>query len=285
METKRIRRSGAPRFRSDLARRCNLQDDRHAKGVARDWLGPVQRLFSQEDVSKFINTKTKGFWGRLAYQSFVSIITNEGFPCFYAGSAYAKGHLCYAFGDTINNPAEWANLRQALEGYVARVTAMPALEAMMSPIVMFLKPGDNFTVDHYVHHAWNFIQYLHDHDPEPWPAGVPTDPQNMDWSFCFGGIQLFVNVSTPAHSTRKSRNLGTALVLVIQPRDGFDTIRGKVRGHIRQRIQAFDGIPASRYLGTYGKGDSLEWEQYHLPDNDSPTLGKCPFHGKTEVSL
>jgi N-omega-hydroxy-L-arginine synthase len=137
-------------------------------------------------------------------------------------------------------------------------------------------------VSEYHAFGWRVLQKLHEIDPAPWPEEVGKNADSHSWSMCFNGMQLFCNMSSPAHRARRSRNLGERFVLIINPRERFDVFAGdttsgrKVRSNIRKRIQRYDGIPHSSELGSYGtKG--LEWWQYGLTDDDIKRTGSCPF--------
>jgi FPC/CPF motif-containing protein YcgG len=135
----------------------------------------------------------------------------------------------------------------------------------------------------YHRQAWGVLQYLHHNDPHPWPPDLTTDPDDPLWSFCFAGVPLFINVSCPAHRRRQSRNLGPSLVLVLQPRHGFDGVGGahvkgdEVRKKIRALIEQFDGQPAAPELGTYSRTENREWWQYALLEGNGPRTDRCPL--------
>jgi hypothetical protein len=122
--------------------------------------------------------------------------------------------------------------------------------------------------------AADLLQYLHEHDRIPWPAGAPTDPLDPHWVFWFEGIDFFINFSSPGHALRHSRNLGPALTAVVQSRSSFDRFSGpdsKVRSLIRARVDEYDRLPAHPALGSYGDPVNRELFQYFLGDsNDKP---------------
>lgn len=97
-------------------------------------------------------------------------------------------------------------------------------------------------------------------DQTPWPASAPTNPNDPNWDFWYGGVDCFINFSTPHHVKRRSRNLGSAFTLVIQSRSTFDHI-GKnpmqIRHRIRERIAQYDTIPMSPALGEHGNAPEL----------------------------
>ena len=123
---------------------------------------------------------------------------------------------------------------------------------------------------------------------------MPSDPEDQLWSFVFSGLPLFVNISTPCHHKRKSRNFGAQLTFIINPRQNFDVVAGntssgnEVRNHIRRRISKYDEAPVCKYLGMYGTEGNSEWRQYAVADdNDSTHIHKCPLNldGKSKSTL
>jgi FPC/CPF motif-containing protein YcgG len=130
---------------------------------------------------------------------------------------------------------------------------------------------------------WRLLQALHEADAVRWPGEIPLDPDTPTWSFCFGGIPLFVNVNTPAHLRRHSRNLGNSVVLVIQPREAIDFVAApdssgdRHRNTIRHRIAGYDDVPPSPDLATYGSATNRDWKLYFLTDDEQGVQGSCPF--------
>jgi FPC/CPF motif-containing protein YcgG len=161
------------------------------------------------------------------------------------------------------------------------------------PLLVIVKPCyPTLSLREYRDQAWAMFQYLHDHDPEPWLADVPTDPDRGDWTLCFGGIQLFANVSDPAHRIHTSRNLGDSLVFAMQPRTNFDLVGGnhpkgrQVRKEIRARTERYEGQPVSSHLGVYGTSENREWLQMATKDgeadHDFPEV--CPFKFRSDTA-
>jgi len=227
-----------------------------------------------------------GSWEERAYKSFVTRVLDPRFPCFFAAKAQREGQLLYGFADSTEHPTDLLKIYVSLLGYLELVDHLTGMEKIMATLILFIKPVTNRSVEEYVQQAWGVMQFLHDYDTTEWPPEVPGNPDQPSWSFCFDGTPLFVNISTPAHQDRKSRNLGEALTLVIQPRDGFDVVAGdtpsgrQVRNTIRNRIVAHDRIPPSPELGQYRDEEKREWRQYGLRDTNDPALGACPFRKK-----
>lgn len=135
--------------------------------------------------------------------------------------------------------------------------------------------------------GWELLNWIHERDIEPWPNEIPTDPNDSNWTFCFNGVPLFINISSSDHKVLLSRNLGKDLYFIINPRANFDyvasveTKSGKlIRQQIRTRVAEYNSEEASKFLGFYGEKDNLEWKQYQLPEINLPSPTLCPFSFK-----
>jgi FPC/CPF motif-containing protein YcgG len=225
-------------------------------------------------------------WAAAAFRQVTSILAGEGLPCIFARRAnhLKSGWVCFV--DSVETHAGREAVKRAILAYIATLTRYPQTRATIMPLMVLVKPCyPMLSLKEYRDHAWGLFQYLHDHDPEPWPVDVPTDPDRGDWSFCFGGIQLFSNVSDPAHQIHKSRNLGDSLVFAMQPRTNFDLVGGntrkgrQVRNEIRERVERYEGQPVASHLGFYGTPENREWLQMATKDGDAdhdfPEV--CPF--------
>ncbi len=205
------------------------------------------------------------------------------FPCLFSQNAFARKLLMFSFVEAETNDdfakaakeiAEYIDVCRLWDGKVS--TAHPLIVAFSQNVVR----GQKLAFFHET--AWRFLQFLHDNDPSPWPEGVCKEPDEPYWSMCYAGMQIFVNISNPAHIRRKSRNLGDRLVLVINPRERFDIVAGnspegrRVRKTIRSRIAAYDNQPHAPQLGSYQAGE-IEWWQYGLEDDNTTPRGRCPF--------
>ncbi|UQX01223.1 YqcI/YcgG family protein [Streptomyces sp. RerS4] len=242
------------------------------------------RLISQEQVLEGGEE-----WHRDAFEGIAARLAGPDFPCVFSRNAFRKQLVKLVFveneeSDGIRHLAasltEYVELSRTWDGRLD--TAYPLVVAFSADAVTAR------TVAEYHSFGWRVLQALHHADPEPWPADVGHDPDSETWSMCFNGMPLFVNMSSPAHRNRRSRNLGDHFVLVINPRERFDVFAGetpsgrKVRANIRERIHRYDGIPHSPQLGSYGAG-ALEWFQYGLIDENTERTGVCPFRPRTAV--
>lgn len=208
-------------------------------------------------------------WQAKAFENFTAIVRRHDFPCFFATEALKRDFLRFTFCDPTETDGLGA-FRSALIEYLDVVHGHNSPEADLTVLVVFIKPElarRPWTV--YRDQLEQVLQFLHEHDPNPWPLDIPQDPDDPLWSFCFAGVPLFVNASTPANLDRRSRNLGDSLTLVIQPREVFDRFTSEVRTSIRRRVSVFDRIPVSPHLGEYGDKDARECWQYILSDSNT----------------
>lgn len=223
-------------------------------------------------------------WRKDVASSIVDHISRTGqFPCLFAQHASRAKRLVFSFVDDLS-VASFMKSASDLAEYLERAARWDGSAATAEPLVMVFHPEQVAapSVAGYHQIAWRVLQFWHDVDPVPWPDRVAKDPHMPYWTMCFAGVQIFVNISNPAHRLRRSRNLGPALTLVINPRERFDIVAGdtpagwKIRERIRARIEAYDGLAHSPTLGSYEAGE-IEWWQYGLMESNEPRTDRCPF--------
>jgi N-omega-hydroxy-L-arginine synthase len=225
----------------------------------------------------------------------LSIIDHIGrtgqFPCLFAQHASRNKRLVFSFVDDLSKASIMKSASDLVD-YLERAASWDGSPATAEPLVMAFHPERVAapSVAGYHQIAWNVLQFWHDVDPAPWPATVARDPHMPYWSMCFLGVQIFVNISNPAHRQRRSRNLGPALTLIINPRERFDRVAGdtpsgrKIRQKIRERIEAYDGMAHSPTLGRYEAGE-IEWWQYGLMESNELRTDRCPFKTRAGATL
>jgi FPC/CPF motif-containing protein YcgG len=225
-------------------------------------------------------------WAGAAFRQLTGAVADELFPCLFARRASYLQSGWFAFVESVETEAGREAVRRAVLAYYGVLERSPPERTLLMPLVIVVKPcSPVLSLPEYRAQAWGLFQHLHDHDSEPWPAGVPAEPDRGDWSFCFGGRQLFSNVSAPAHHVHRSRNLGDSLVFAMQPRTNFDRVGGNnkkgraVRAEIRRRVERYEGRPAAAHLGFYGTPENREWMQMTPMDTeDEPDYPRtCPF--------
>lgn len=222
-------------------------------------------------------------WGADALERFRRDLTNErsAFPCTFAVAAYRRQHLRFSFVASASDESTWATLPGLLAEYLATA---PSIAPITSFAVFFRLEHSRHPIDWYESRFWAILQYLHVHDPAPWPADVPRDTEDPHWEFAFGGEPIFVVCNTPAHRRRRSR-WSSELVITFQPRSVFkgleaQTVRGEAaRRTIRKRLRRYDApLEPSPTLGGYGLAGNREWEQYFLAEtNGDPVEARCPL--------
>ena len=113
---------------------------------------------------------------------------------------------------------------RALTEFTHSIANTELEDRLYSPLLIVFKQNDFRGLADEHDFAWSRIQEMHNHDVSPWPKAIPTETDHSEWSFCFGGVELFINVSCPSHTQLKSRNLGEHIVFVINPREHFDVL-------------------------------------------------------------
>ncbi|HVR98384.1 MAG TPA: YqcI/YcgG family protein, partial [Thermoanaerobaculia bacterium] len=228
-------------------------------------------------------------WAAEAYGTFKAKVLDPRFPCTFGIVAQQRGTLLYAFARSLEDQTDRLHIQSSITEYLGRVKALAREESALTLLVLFVDPRSLPPELEAHHHAvWDLLQFLHEEDDSPWAPGVPTDPDHPLWSFCLGESPIFVNISSPAHRQRQSRNLGSALTLIIQLREGFDLIAPdtptgrRVRETIRNRTESFDGTPTYPELGYYQDPRNREWKQYGIPDGNQSRPARCPFHTRKE---
>jgi N-omega-hydroxy-L-arginine synthase len=293
-----------PRDAAEVGSRASARE-RHVRGLAEAVLGPAagdpdtqhqapanRAIISWRELNNvLVHGGESGLqdWVGPAFRQITGILGGEGFPCLFARQAnhLRSGWTCFV--DTIDADEGREQVRQAVLAYLDVLKRYSKTRATIMPLMVVVKPCyPMLSLKQYRDQAWALFQYLHEHDPEPWPSDVATDPDRGDWSLCFGGIQLFSNVSDPAHQVHKSRNLGDSLVFAMQPRTNFDLVGGnnkkgrQVRKEIRARAERYEGRPHASHLGFFGMPENREWLQMATKDSeaDADYPAVCPFHFK-----
>jgi FPC/CPF motif-containing protein YcgG len=215
----------------------------------------------------------------------------SSFPCTFSQNAFRKELIFYSFVEKFDSAgaiaAAWDLMAYTdhARGWDGSInTARPLVVAFSHEAAQF----DN--LEDYHAFGWKVLQKWHEFDPAEWPKTVARDPNKPFWSMCFNKTQLFINMSNPLHRVRKSRNLGDHLVFIVNPRERFDIVAGdtpegrNIRGHIRRRVEDYDGIPHCHQLGSYQAGE-VEWWQYGIIEQNAERTDRCPFHFREKATV
>ncbi|MED0662175.1 YqcI/YcgG family protein [Geobacillus thermodenitrificans] len=238
-------------------------------------------VLDQVEINRRIKEKTLKDWELECYQSFRDNILDKEhpYPCYFAVEAEKKGLSRYIFVQSTTED-ELLRLRDGLYEYIKTYRNI----GKRTTLVAFFKPPKEVVyAEYYKGQFWKVLQFLMEHDPEPWPRDIPTDPNHPKWEYCFGGEPIFVVCRAPIYHARKSRYTSNGLEITFQPRGTLDDITGdtprgqQVREIIRARLKQYDAIPPHPDIGDYGDPDKREWKQYILPDTNEESVMRCPL--------
>lgn len=233
-----------------------------------------KKVLSNNDILSEQSPK----WVKESYSEFSSRMEDKSWPCPFAKKTYKKSEQNFIFVNGLDDKS-LADLKDQM---VAHTNTFKETKKPYFPLLVIFKPQDGVDLEGYHDQSWSVLQFLHDNDPMPWPNDVPKNTDDPLWTFCFNGVQLNFNFSTPKQEERFSRNLGKSLTFLVVPTDNFkpiagDTEQGKrVRDTIRKHIMLYDG-KLSDALGVYGDEDVREWKQYPGAESKSPMPIKSPL--------
>ncbi|HDQ0502938.1 TPA: YqcI/YcgG family protein [Escherichia coli] len=241
-------------------------------------------LLTQEYIEKSISNAALDEWIINAYRDISNIISRKDFPCLFGKHAWKLGSVLFAFIQ--NNDIEH-QLVNALIELTNRVKNLPQEDRIYSPLLCVFENSNFSSLVEEHNFSWEVLQKLHNNDIAEWPKHIPVNPDSSEWSFCFNGVELFINISCPNHTKIKSRNLGNNIVFVINPRIHFDIVANlndskgiKIRKVIRERSTKYNEGIRSMDLGFYGDQDNREWKQYALHEPGTPIVENCPLNIK-----
>jgi len=247
-----------------------------------------QRIFHASQLASATDGKR---WHEVALRELRQRLDDENFPCPFAKKSNEIGNQWFIFVEGVS-AEDLHHLALGLIEFAMLSRQTERGRKMLSPLVVLFQPDPEIRdLQSYHDRAWRILQKLHGYDQAAWPEHTPTNPEHHLWSFCYAGMQMFVNVSAPYQRERPSRNLGQGLVFIINPRENFDIVAGdndaghKVRALIRKRIAKYDGLPASEDLGTYGNLTNREWRQYIAGEANAPLPAACPLKIRSRPPL
>lgn len=215
-------------------------------------------------------------WQRVVFSEFESTLTSKSrpFPCVFGVTGLKSGQVRYAFPD----PLTPETLAPILRDYLENARSF----GKMTSLVVFGRPGPVMGMEDYRDRFWSLLAGLETLDESPRPSEICPEMDSASWEFCFHGEPIFVVCNSPAHVLRQSRR-STSFMITLQPRwvfegltDSDDPAILRSLRMVRDRLEKFDAIETSPFLGAYGEPDNREFQQYFIDDtNDAP---KCPFH-------
>lgn len=257
----------------------------------------VHALMDQETVRHRVASEKLPEWGIAHYENFRETVLGDRngapFPCYFGIDTERNGTALYTFCASLTDKDALFALGETLIEYLDIYEEY----SERAPLTVFFKPSTRTATEADYHEAlWHILQFLHVHDPEPWPTDIPTDPDTPHWEFCFGGEPMFPTSRAPFYEERMSRYCSVGLEVTFQPRGVFhgvtaDTDAGQTaRTVIQDRLEAYDGVCPHANLGDWGIEGDREWHQYLLPEDSEQAPPKCPLritreHPKSSVSI
>lgn len=225
-------------------------------------------------------------WPIDAFRDVAARLSDKDFPCLFARHAWKSQTLLFGLVSEDNTTADLVSVMQSL---VTRTHQLPEEDRLYSPLLLIFQHRNLESLEEAQRFGWQQLQCLHDNDTHNWPLHIPQSPEESAWSFCFGGIEFFFNVSSPGHSQIRSRNLGKRAVFIVNPRAHFDILASqndpkgiKIREKIRTRVCHYNNGYVPSELGFYGDSGSLEWKQYLLTEPGALNPSQCPLHIRKE---
>jgi hypothetical protein len=255
--------------------------------------------FDQETFAARVDAGALPAWAGTHWRSFRDRLTgrHDGtpFPCHFGAASVRNGEPLYALMPSTTDRDALLAFRDTLAEYVDRWRA----HGDRASLVTFVRPPAT-PLDEATYHErlWHLLQFLHVHDPAPWPADIPTDPDDPRWEFSFAGEPTFPTCRAPFYEERRSRHCPVGLEITFQPRALFerlgvtgDTEAGeRARATIRDRLERYDGVCPHADLGDWGVEGDREWRQYLLAADpaqapDEPPIAVDREHPKVDASV
>ncbi|MDG5776417.1 YqcI/YcgG family protein [Haloarculaceae archaeon H-GB2-1] len=202
------------------------------------------------------------------------------FPCFFGKESFEEGRPLYTACRSTTDRDALLSLRDTLLEYLDTYRDHGE---RVSLVTFFAPPSEPLTEADYHEVLWHVLQFLHVHDPEPWPEHIPTDPDDERWEFCFGGEPMFPTCRAPFYDERKSRYCPVGLEITFQPRSLFDGITAdtdagqQAREVIQDRLESYDGVCPHADLGDWGVEGDREWPQYLFYSDPEHQPEECPL--------
>ncbi|WP_327052627.1 YqcI/YcgG family protein [Halomicrococcus gelatinilyticus] len=244
----------------------------------------LHALLDRETVRRRVDAGALPDWAVAHYESFHDALVGEHegspFPCYFGADAERDGSMLYTFCDSTTEKESLVALGETLLEYLDVYRDHPG----RTPLVTFFRPPEReFTEADYHEALWHVLQFLHVHDPEPWPEDIPTDPDDERWEFSFGGEPMFPTCRAPFYDQRQSRYCPVGLEITFQPRTVFEGITAdteagqRARDVIQDRIQEYDGTCPHADLGDWGVEGDREWPQYLFSADEEQAPDECPM--------
>lgn len=207
-------------------------------------------------------------------REFEAIVKNQTFPCIFSNLPFTTGEIHFELLHDSDAFAKEVVL--ALKRLCATIREAP--DAMG---VIFVEQPVTQSMSEDLKLARRVVQAVMRANEEDRPDASYPHPTDPEWMLWLDDIGLFINFSSPAHRSRRSRNVGSAFTIIAQARESFDRqgrASVKARAEIRRRLSAYDSVPPHPSLSAYGAPENREIHQFFLGDGlQAQDLAKaCP---------
>jgi FPC/CPF motif-containing protein YcgG len=246
----------------------------------------VGGLNDQDTVAARVDAGRTPDWVAAHWRTFRDGLTGERngtpFPCFFGAESVRDGDPLYTAVPSMTDTDALLGLGRTLLEYLDTYRE----HSDRASLVAFFAPPERPLSEAEYHEAlWHVLEFLHVHDPEPWPAEIPTDPEDPYWEFSFGGEPMFPTCRAPFYDTRKSRYCPVGLEITFQPRALFEELGAtadtefgqRARETIQDRLEGYDGVCPHADLGDWGVEGDREWRQYMLSSDPEAAPEDCPI--------
>jgi FPC/CPF motif-containing protein YcgG len=243
-------------------------------------------LVTQDALASRVDAGAAPAWVADHWQTFRSGLTGERngtpFPCFFGAESVRQGDPLYTAVSSMTGTDALLGLGRTLRTYL---DAYESHSDRASLVTFFKPPEKPLSEAAYHRRLWHVLQFLHVHDPAPWPSDIPTDPDDPHWEFCFAGEPIFPTCRAPFYDRRASRYCPVGLEITFQPRALFanldvtaDTEAGQhARDVIHDRLESYDGVCPHADIGDWGTEGDREWRQYMLSETPGEAPRECPI--------
>jgi FPC/CPF motif-containing protein YcgG len=259
----------------------------------------VGNLVDQETVAARVDSGAAPDWVAAHWNTFSDGLLGERndtpFPCFFGAESVANGDPLYTAVPSMTDKDALLDLGRTVLAYLDTYRDHSDRASL---VTFFRPPAAPLSEAEYHRSLWHILQFLHVHDPKPWPTDIPTDPDDPYWEFSFGGEPMFPTCRAPFYDDRTSRYCPVGLEITFQPRALFETLgvtgdtdAGQhAREVIQDRLEDYDGVCPHADLGDWGVDGDREWVQYMLSAEESAMPDDCPItvtreHPKSDALL